>query len=397
MLDLLITLNLGLIITVGVLGLICFAISKRLWQGYENRFITDNASSEYIFAYAVKAFTIFYLISISTIAFSIPLAMLITWSSIQTMPLETASVLTLGLLIISLSGLLALYIAFKKPNLTLKNYISVSPLTEPSLYKMITELAGHFRVEPIDDIRITPGSEIELKEPAHTFDDVFYERPKIIEIGLSSMELLSAGELKVMLARQFAFYQSDNHPPLDFIKKLNLRLELISDNLSRGGFLFMLNPAAWMAMAMLPLVSAISADYLLMTEFRADEIAAEYSGSIRLTGALARYNVETERFRELIDIANDYSRTGGGVLGSNIYNIMKRTRTETIDELKLMIDQLYTYANLSRRDRNKRYLKLRLKRLPETAENQLDINLPALTWLADYRDTENRMMKLIKL
>ena len=76
---------------------------------------------------------------------------------------------------------------------------------------------------------------------------------------------------------------------------------------------------------------------------------------------------------------------------------MKRTRTETIDELKLMIDQLYTHANLSRKDRNKRYLKLRLKRLPETADNPLDINLPATTWLTDWRATENRMMKLIKL
>lgn len=311
--------------------------------------------------------------------------------------MEIAAILTLGLLIVGLSGLAVLYVAFKKPNLILKNYISVSPLTEPSLHKMITELAEHFRVEPIDDIRITPGSEIEIKELARTFDDVYNKRPKIIEIGLSIMQLLSAGELKVMLARQFAFYESDNHPPLDFMKKLNSRLELISDNMSRGGLLLMLNPAAWMAAAMRPIVSFITADYLLMTEFRADEIAAEYSGSKRLTGALARYNVETERFRELINIANDYSRTGGGVLGSNIYDVMKRPRTESTDELKLMIDQLYTGTNLSRQDRGKRYLKLRLKRLPETADSQLDINLPATTWLTDWRATENRMMKLIKL
>jgi len=397
MFDFLLNLNLGLIITVSVIGLFCLALSNRLWQSYENRLVNNNSTSEYIFAYALKAFTILYLISITTLALSIPLSMLSAWSSIQTLPLEIATILTLGLLIIGVSGLAALYVAFQKPNLTLKNYISVSPMTEPSLHKMIAELAEHFRIEPIDDIRITPGSEIEIKEPARTFDDVFSKRPKLIEIGLASMQLLSAGELKVIIARQFAFYESDNHPPLDFIKKLNSRLELISNNISRGGLLFMLNPAAWIAAAMRPITSFITADYLLMTEFRADEIAAEYSGSKRLTGALARYNVETERYRELIDIATDFSRSGGGVLGSNIYDIMKRPRTESTDELKLMIDQLYTGTHLGRQDRGKRYLKLRLKRLPETADSPLDINLPATTWLTDWRATENRMMKLIKL
>ncbi|MCP4582442.1 MAG: hypothetical protein GY839_12595 [candidate division Zixibacteria bacterium] len=397
MLEFLITLNLGLLAILACLGLSCFFIGSRLWRGYESRNETDNSFPEQLFLISLKSFSVIYLISISVVAVSIPLVLIYSWSAIQTLPDELPMAAAIVLIVISLGGIAALTVAFRKPMRSLKTYLPILPEAEPTLHKMILELSDHFELEPIEDIRITPGSEIEIKEQVQTFEDVFSDCSKYIEIGMSSLELLLASDLKVLMARQFAFYEESDDPPACFIRKLDYRLQTISDNLLDVGFLVMLNPVAWMAMGMRPIISQLTSDYLLTVEFKADEAVAEYSGSQRLTNALARYNVETERFRELIDIANDFSRAGGGMLGGNIYDVMKRAKTESTDDLKVMIEHLFTETNLSRSNVSKRFLKLRLKRLPETAETPIDFNRPAITWLTDWRQTENRMMKLINI
>jgi hypothetical protein len=247
------------------------------------------------------------------------------------------------------------------------------------------------------DLRITPGSEINIKELAETFDDVFFSEGKVVEIGLSSMELLSAADLKLLLARQFAYYAENNNPPSAFIKRAKNRFESMGDNIHQGGFLLMLNPIAWLCFKANYIIDSITFYYQVMAEFRADQMIAHYSGPMRLSHALAQYGVKTEMYRELIDIVNNRVPGKPAVLESNIYDSMRSAQFETTDELKTMIAHLFKDSDLARGDIGKKTLKLRLRRLPETPEMpNPEFRKPAVAYLKDWRVTENRMMKLLQ-
>jgi len=393
----LVKLNLGILaVTIG-LGFLSHFISSNLWQKYNNDKNKRNELLEYSLLNTLKAFTVMVLFSLFSLTLSIPVITYYLWLDIQTLPGEMAFGITIIMAMISISGILAFILAIRKRRMLDEVYIKADLFGEPTLYDLVLSLGKYFEVNDVKSVRITPGSDISLREHVETFDHVFYGGDKIIEIGLSSMELLSASDLKVLLARQFAQYVDSDNPPIALIKRLKAKTTMMNDNIMSGGFLLTLNPIAWIVMAAHNVIDYVTNDYQTMAEYQADQIVIEYSGTNRLTHALARFGVETELYKDLIDIVEIRERENRIPFEGNIYDSMRRAQAETTGQLRTMVDHLFQDATLSGGDIGKKTLKLRLNKLPETPSIPIwEINRPAIAFLRDWRNTENRMLKLLR-
>lgn len=378
------------------LGLFIMLLSRQLRLNYERNHSARQIILEYFLLLALKAFTFAYLASILAAALFFPALLLSLWRDIQSLPGELPFITTFVPALLGSGGLMALLVAFRKRLFNNDGYLPADAASEPELCSMITHLGGQFETETMTDIRIVPGAEIRIREQVETFDQVFAGGQKIVEVGLAGMEMLSAGDLKILLAREFVHYANDNNSSLAFIRRLLTRFEIMVDNLTDSSFLLTFNPVAWLVLLSKPAVLSITENYLIMNEYKADNLVLKFSGTSRLTHALARYNVETELLKDLLNIIGQSGKTGLGYVG-NFYDSMRRAQVESTGDLIVMIEHLFRDTALARGDVGKRSLRLRLRRLPEMTGIGPEINRPAIAYLSDWRKTENRMLRLMQM
>ena len=394
MLSIVIKFGFGAVIVTAGLGMCIALLSRQMRLDYEASRNTRQHTLEYFLLLSLKGFTIAYLISMLAVAVFPSMLLLLSWPVIQSLPGELPYAVTIGLALMGIGGLVAMPTAFLKKPRPSRRYLPVDMVSEPGMYGLIAELASQFDMPMLTDIRLTPGADLRIREQAETFDQVFAGGGKIVEIGLAGLEMLNAGDLKILLARELFHFADNTNLSMAFIRRLASRFDILTENFSNSGFLMMLNPVAWMAFLAKPAIYLITEEYLVMNEFRADNQVLITSGSNRLAHALARYNVETELYRDLLNIIARSDKTGIGYVG-NVYNSMRRAQVESTSELVVMINHLFKDTALTRGDAGKKSLRLRLRRLPEMPASALEINRPALVYLTDWRQTENRMIKVL--
>jgi len=391
-------LDFSMILITALFAITCYWLSKKLWTKYIIHKVKKQLFTEQMLTYSLKAFTSFYLMSMFLLAFTLPVIAYSYWDVLTVLPSEMGYFTILSIGLVAIGGLVTFAVAIRHKRNVLDTYIPISPESEPELFELIRLLSAQYDVKKVNDVRITPGSEISLSESVVTFDDVLAGNTKVVEIGLSAMELLNASDLKVLLARQFAYYAESNEPPMAFIKRFKSRLTAMNNNLMEAGFLLMFNQTAAMIMPSTSLIDWLTGDYQTMAEFKADESVANFTGTNRLTHALARYGVETELYRDIIDMVDNRSRGQEAPLEGNIYDSMRRAQGETTDQLRIMVDHLFQDDALARGDIGKKTLKVRLRRLPEAPDIPMWENKRhALSYLKDWRGTENRMVRMLKI
>lgn len=57
---------------------------------------------------------------------------------------------------------------------------------------------------------------------------------------------MTVGDLKVLSARQYAYYSDGENSAGMFIRRLNSRMKAMADNILGVGILLMFNPVAWL-------------------------------------------------------------------------------------------------------------------------------------------------------
>jgi len=394
MLNLAIKFGVGSITATVALGMFITLLGRQIRSNYDNGRSSGQYTLEYFFFLSLKGYTLAYLASILAAAVLPPVLLLASWPVVQSIPGELSYVATIGLTLASISGLIAMPAAFLKKAQTSRRYLPVVITSEPGIYSLVAELTLQFKMPMINDIRLTPGADIKVRERVDTFDQVFTGGEKVVEIGLASMEMLNAGDLRILLARELSHYAGGSSSSMAYINRLISRFGSLTDNLAESGFLMMLNPVTWMVFLAKPVTFLIAEDYLVMHEYKADNEVLKFSSTNRLTHALARYNVKTELYRDLLNIIGESEKSGIGYVG-NVYDSMRRLKVESTSDLVVMIDHLFKDSALTRGDVGKRSLRLRLRRLPEASASFLEINRPAIAYLTDWRKTENRMIKIL--
>lgn len=384
-----------------ILAGFCLYLDRRLLQNYEEYPFEPQETTENIYLSLIKTLTVFYFAHLFLIAASLAVIAIFSLPYLLSLPSELILIILIGEAFIVLGGIIALPVALRKRYIDITAYLPASRKTEPEISKLSDELAQRFDISPVDDIHITPGAEIEIAEDVNSLDNIFNGGLKRLKIGLSSLQFLTASDLKVLLARQFAYYDSSDESAGIVIKRLNQRLRTITENLLDFEILLAFNPVAWFAYIGKAVISNITSGYSLVSELKADNAAAEYCGTSRLKNALARYNVESELLKETINAVSSKQIYEQGDLG-NIYQAMKTARFKPSDEIGEMVKYLFDdYESLARKGIG-HSLKLRLKRLPENTvpsgrqtDSEPEIKYPAYTYLNNWLQTENRMMQLI--
>ncbi|MCD6162368.1 MAG: hypothetical protein J7K40_08150 [candidate division Zixibacteria bacterium] len=384
-----------------ILAGLCFYLDRRLLQNYKEYPDETQETAEFVYLSFMKTLTVFYFMDIFLITISLTVIAVLSMPHIFSLPPELSLLILVGEALFVLGGIATLPVALKKRYADTTAYISVSHMTEPILSKLSDELAERFDISSVDDIHITPGAEIEIAEDVNSLDNIFSGGYKRLKIGLSSLQFLTASDLKVLLARQFAYYDGSDESAGIVIKRLNQRFQAIADNIIDYEILLSFNPVAWFAFMGRTVISNITSGYSLVSELKADVAAAEYSGTSRLKNALARYHVESELLKETINTVNSKREYGQDDLG-NIYQAMKGARFKTSNEIGEMVKYLFDDYQSDARKGTGHSLKLRLRRLPEKAvpvgrqeASEPDIKYPAYTYLNDWLTTENRMMRII--
>jgi len=350
---------------------------------------------EPIYLALLKAFVVSYLalIAIVTAVVIYFSFYALIWSFAA--PPEFAPYAILVSLWLGISGLIVLPVAYKKGNFDESPYsIKLSPDSEPRLFELAEDLAGRYSVSPPAEIFLTPGAKIELREPASTFDEVYSGALARLEIGLAAFQFLTATDLGILMARQFAASDDKRNPAFAFIKRLKWRLETISLNLMKTGPLIYLNPAAWLGIAAAPITDLISSGWQTSSELALDDEVAGYYGKNRLRIAIARYEIETERLRGLIIEGRLKHRSGLRKI-EDLYSSMRQRGLDSASDVLTFAEKFYDIDSRFMGDDKSATIRLRLKRLPEVPDISLDINLPAHGFLNNRRKIEELMMSLL--
>ncbi len=387
-------LNLVFLGLVSVSGVVCFLLDRLLLYLYEQPYRLINEISGYLYLLFLKSYTVVYFISIPILGVSVVIMSVLSISYVLSITGELSFVILAILTWLSLNGLLTLTVVFKKKSTNDDHFITATPATEPELYKLSAELSRYFKVAPVKIIKITPGAEVIIKDDIATLDNVFYGCSKVMRVGLSALQFLTANELKAMFARQYAFYMDGEKSTGLYIRRLNSYLKSATDNVLSYGFLFMLNPVALFLLLGQAITLYLTHGFNQILELKADERAATLCGLNRYKNAVIKYNVETHLHENIIP--NDsFRRQPGQPMLENIYSYMKPDYSLQTNEIRKIIKRSYEETSKSRVKRLKTPIKLRLKRLPETAPDQTEEDKPALSYLANWRKTEDEMMELI--
>lgn len=391
---LLLKLNLVFLGFVGALGIICILLDRLLLYLYDRPQGLIYDLSEYFYLLSLKAYTVAYFISLPLVTASGVLIAILSISYVLSITGEMSFVILAILGWLSLGGVWVLAVAVKKTTTGENDFIIATPATEPQLYKLSAEITGHFNVSSVREIHITPGAEIQIKEDIANLDDVFYGGSKTMEVGLSTLQFLTVNNLKVLFARQYAYYSDGENSAGVFIRRLNSRMRAMSDNLLGAGILLTFNPVAWLVLLGQGATLYITRGFNQVVELKADEEAAAFCGVYQLKNALTRYSVETELHKGIIP-GDRIRRRAGQPMLENIYNFMKPDYSLQTNEMRTMIKRSLAETDKRGLSSSKNPIKLRLKRLPETAPDKIVEDKSALSCLTDWEKTETRMMDLI--
>jgi hypothetical protein len=141
---------------------------------------------------------------------------------------------------LSLSGLVALIQALRRPSANNMMYLEISSEIEPELHKLSRDLARQFRTKHIPNIHLTPDLTIRIREDIRTLDNVYYGGTKTWEIGLAALQCISAPDLRILMAKEYAYLAYGRDRSGQFAARLNKRLDLMKNNIQNGGLLLML-------------------------------------------------------------------------------------------------------------------------------------------------------------
>jgi hypothetical protein len=386
--------NLYILGAEAILAVLCLCLDKYFGKFQIIDLSKKRTSFELLYFALLKTLSVFYFAHIFFISLSSITLVYLSLPYIFLLPSELSTAVLVLEIFIIFSTIFAIVKILNKNTDKPTSHIPITPQTEPLLFNLIDELSEYYSVPQINDVYITPGAELDIVENVHSLDDIFYGGSKKLVVGLSALQFLTASDFKVLLTRQFALHSTIDESGGLFVKRLIRRLEILVTNINNNSGIFTFVPVAWFAYLGQIVFSNITNGYTLLLELRADEETADYCGTNQLKVALSRYNVETEMLKETIAIVSSQSIDEHKDLG-HIYQSIKKARFKPDDEVAEIVKYLFNdegdYAALE----NKRSLKLRLKRLPETAVSEPDIKHPAYTYLDNWVQTENRMVRII--
>jgi len=194
--------------------------------------------------------------------------------------------------------------------------IEATAAQHPRLFEALQLVAKELQTEPIDIVYLTPSSNIGVHEKGAGPFGLFGKRKRVLEIGISTLPLLTIQEFKSILAHEYGHFTHNDTFYSRFIAQVSnsLAASLAVMN-AAGGVLNYVNPFYWFWWLYLRAYSLLSAGFSRSREFLADRRAVFAYGKGAFTSGLTKAEVdgvlfESTAYREvsrLLTLGQAYS------------------------------------------------------------------------------------------
>jgi Zn-dependent protease with chaperone function len=209
----------------------------------------------------------------------------------------------------------------------------------PRLYQALAEVARRVDTEPISEVYIAPGSSIGVHQEGRGPFGAFGVKRRVLTLGLSTLHYLNVGELKSILAHEYAHFSHADTFWIRFIHQVTLSIGTATRGmLETGGWLTFLNPFYWFFYLYQKAYALLSSGFSRSREFLADRMACTLYGSDVFSLALEKVCTDGALFERTV-YRNIADKLDEGKAYINMYRAFRKYHED--DKGKNERDQLY--------------------------------------------------------
>jgi Zn-dependent protease with chaperone function len=210
----------------------------------------------------------------------------------------------------------------------------------PRIYEVLNEVAQRVDTEPVHEVYLAPGSSIGVHQEGRGPFGIFGISKRVLTLGVSTLRFLTVGELKAILAHEYAHFSHQDTFYSRFIYQVTLSIqEALQGMAQTGGKLNYINPFLWFLVLYHKAYSLLSAGFSRSREFLADRMAASLYGSDVFTRALTKVCTDGSLF-EMTIYNNITHLLQEGKAFVNMYEAFRNFRDEQLNTQER--EDLYT-------------------------------------------------------
>jgi Zn-dependent protease with chaperone function len=159
----------------------------------------------------------------------------------------------------------------------------------PRIHQLLAEVAQRVDTDAVDEVFIAPGSAVSVHQEGRGPFGVFGVKRRVLTLGLSTIRCLTVGELKAILAHEYAHFSHKDTFYGRFVYQVHMSIgEALHGMLSSGGMVTYANPFYWFLWLYYKSYALLAAGYSRSREFLADRMAATLYGSDQFRQALTK-------------------------------------------------------------------------------------------------------------
>jgi Zn-dependent protease with chaperone function len=214
----------------------------------------------------------------------------------------------------------------------------------PRLHQLLAEVARKVDTDPVNEVFLAPGAGIGVHQEGRGPFGMFGISKRVLTLGFCTLRFLTVGELKSILAHEYAHFSHSDTFYSRFIYQVHMSIEeALFGMKSAGGWITNLNPFYWFLWLYYKSYSLLAAGYSRSREFLADRMAATLYGSAQFKSALEKVSTDGSLF-EMTMYNNINSLLSQQQAFTNMYDAFTHYRNEQIshDERNKLYQDLLT-------------------------------------------------------
>ncbi len=265
----------------------------------------------------------------------------------------------------------------------------------PQLFAALQEVADRLATSPVDTVYLTPSSLTGVREEGKGPFGVFRRR-RVMELGVSTMSVLTTSEFKSILAHEYAHFTNRDSVYIRFISQATASLgNSLAVMNAAGGFINYVNPFFWAYWLYLRAYILLAAGFSRSREFLADRRAVLEYGTEPFASALTRTAVDGTLF-EWSAVPNVMNELNAGRAFVNVFDTFRqfREQAEHAGAQGKVLDDIR--AAKSNWCDSHPTLSERLAALPRVAESNESLDsIPATSLISEITSIEEQLTKLL--
>ncbi len=220
--------------------------------------------------------------------------------------------------------------------------IEAKPGEHPRLFEAARAVAERLQTRPVDTVYLTPSSNIAVKQEGSGPFGLLGKRERVLEIGISTLPLLTCDEFKSILAHEYGHFSHKDPFYSRFIFQVSASLATsLAVMNAAGGVLNYINPFYWFWWLYLRAYTLLSTGFSRSREFLADRRAALAYGKQTFASGLTKVCVDGVMFDSTV-YASVRDLLTQGKAYANAFDVFRHVRqqTEMVTSRERVLEQM---------------------------------------------------------